>query len=90
MTTQKTIKDAIKSAMQIAGHPVTAREAYDTIIKNDLYHFGAKSPVSIVQAQLRKHCVGNSSKNASDTKHFEQAADGKFWFLDQPKKTKPS
>ena len=82
MDNNLTIKQAIKQAMTSAGHPLTAKEAYQNIVKNGLYEFNSTSPVSIVQTQLRRHTVGVESKASSTTKEFKQVGDSKYWLAD--------
>jgi restriction system protein len=73
-----TIKEAIKQSIIDAGHPLSAKEAYEHIQANDLYKFGAKNPVAIVQSQLRKHTEGLNLKTGSPTKIFRMTDDKRY------------
>jgi restriction system protein len=73
-----TIVEAIKKVMLAKGEPMTANEAYAAIVTQNLYEFHADDPVSIVRAQVRRHCEGLDFTTASATKHFRLVADGRF------------
>lgn len=53
-----TIVEALKIVM--AGHEegMTSREAYEKIIEQKLYSFPAKDPAAVVNAIIRRQCVG--------------------------------
>lgn len=73
------IVEAIKQVMSIAGKPLTISEAYEAIIKNDLYRFNADNPSHIVRNQIRRHCKRLDFPSSSPTKHFEELEDGKYF-----------
>lgn len=47
---KKTVRDAVVEAMRKVGLPLTAKEAYETIIKFDYYRFNAERPDNIVKS----------------------------------------
>ena len=81
-----TIKEAIKEAMRRKGKPMTAQEAYDAIIADDLYKFNAAIPSAIVRNEIRRHCLGVDIPSASRSKHFELKGSNLYYFLDAPVK----
>lgn len=65
-----TIVDAIKTVLSDTAEGLTAREIYDEIVKNNLYVFGAKNPLGVVNAQIRRRCVGLDFPTAYPIKIF--------------------
>lgn len=49
-----TIKEAIFKALKDLNKPVTSKEILEYIEKNNLYKFGAKNPIGVISAELRK------------------------------------
>lgn len=49
---------------------LTYKEAYDKIVENKLYNFGAKAPENVVNGKLRRHCEGLDFPSASPVKYF--------------------
>jgi hypothetical protein len=81
------IVEAIKEVMRIKGQPMTAKEAYQQIVKNNFYEFKAADPVHIVNGQIRKHCKGiPGQKSYSRTKHFISIEGNRYYFLDSPER----
>ena len=66
-----TIIESIKAVLNEYPDGLTSKEVYEKIIEKGLYSFGAKSPVSVVNGYLRKHCVGIVFPTASPIKHFK-------------------
>ncbi len=48
------IYEAATQVMRQSGRPMTAKEIYDAIIKEQLFKFEAKDPISVVNQTLRK------------------------------------
>lgn len=65
-----TIVDAIQKVLSDSSHPLTHKEVYELIIKNNHYEFGAKDPISVVRSKIRKHCYGLDFPSASPKKIF--------------------
>jgi restriction system protein len=65
---------------------MTAREAYDAIVDQNLYEFHAQDPAHVVQQQIRRYSEGIDFPTAEPTKHFKLVGENKFLPLEQPKK----
>ena len=52
---------------------LTSKQIYDEIIRQGLYSFGAENPVGVVNAQLRRRCIGLDFPTAYPIKFFEIA-----------------
>lgn len=65
-----TIVEAIRTVLQQAPDGLTAKEIYDEIIRNNLYSFGAKNPLGVVNSQIRRRCVGLDFPTAYPVKVF--------------------
>ena len=50
---------------------LTYKEAYEEILKRNLYEFSAKQPESAVNAKLRCHCEGLDFPGSSPVKYFK-------------------
>jgi hypothetical protein len=48
------IYEAATQVMRKSGQPMTSKEIYDAIIREQLFKFEAKEPVSVVNQTLRK------------------------------------
>lgn len=68
-----TIVEAIKAVLQQTPDGMTAKEIYDEIIENNLYTFGAKNPVGVVNSQIRRRCAGLDFPTAYPVKAFRIA-----------------
>lgn len=66
-----TIVEAIKKVLENKPEGMTASQIYDEIIAQDLYSFGAKSPISVVVGQIRRRCKGLDFPTAHPVKIFE-------------------
>lgn len=65
-----TIVEAIKKVLLSVNKSLTYKEIYEEIITQNLYSFKAKSPESIVNTALRRHCYGLDFPSSSPVKHF--------------------
>lgn len=66
-----TIVEAICIVLQDKKEGLTAKEIYSEIVKRELYAFGAKSPVSVVNSQIRRRCSGLDFPTAYPLKQFK-------------------
>ncbi|MBE6869154.1 MAG: restriction endonuclease [Ruminococcus albus] len=66
-----TIVEAIKTILKNHEEGLTAEEIYNHIIQNNLYKFGAMSPVSVVNSQIRCRCKGIDFPSAHNLKIFK-------------------
>jgi len=65
-----TIVEAIKHVLSNTPDGLTAKEIYDQIVDNNLYTFGAKNPLGVVNSQIRRRCVGLDFPTAYPVKVF--------------------
>ena len=73
-----TIMEAALKVMKAANKPMTAQEIYDHIRKEQLFEFGAKDPISILKAQLRRNSLGFTGKSASNKPTLKQLDDKRY------------
>ncbi|MCB1192133.1 MAG: hypothetical protein H7A23_12215 [Leptospiraceae bacterium] len=76
-----TIKQAIIKTMEKEGKPLTSQEVYNSIVKHNLYTFGAKDPKAVVNSEIRQHCEGLDLKTSKPEKLFKLEKDGKYSLL---------
>lgn len=55
---KRTIREAAIEALKRSGKPIPSNEIYQIIVEHDLYRFYAENPQSIVNGEIRRHCVG--------------------------------
>lgn len=65
-----TIAEAIKSVLSNYPDGLTSNEIYHKIIEKNLYSFGAKNPLGVVNSQIRRRCVGLDFPTAYHVKMF--------------------
>lgn len=66
-----TIVEAISYVLKKSKTGMTSTEIYKQIVKEELYTFGAKNPVSVVNNQIRRRCIGLDFPTAYPQKKFE-------------------
>ena len=49
---------------------MTSKEIYEAIVDQNLYTFGAKNPISVVNSQIRRRCLGLDFPTAYPVKMF--------------------
>lgn len=70
-----TILEAALKVLKSSSKPMSAQAIYDQICKERLFEFGAKDPLSILKAQLRRNSLGFTGKSASSKPTLKQLAD---------------
>lgn len=65
-----TIVEAIKNILIKYPDGLTTKGIYNEIIRLNLYNFGAKNPIGVVNGELRRHCVDLEFPTANPVKHF--------------------
>ena len=65
-----TIIEAIKEVLKFEPKGLSSVEIYQRIIDQNLYQFGAKNPVGVVNGEIRRHCIGLDFPTAYPVKHF--------------------
>lgn len=73
----------ITEVLQRAGRPLSPREIYEYIERENLYEFRSQNPAGIVRNQLRRHCIDIRHSCSSRTEYFTMNADGRFTTLPQ-------
>lgn len=66
-----TIVEAIIEILKTHSVGMTSLEIYNSIVEKGLYSFGAKDPVGVVNAQIRRRCKGLDFPTAYPVKTFE-------------------
>ena len=81
---KQTICSAAIEALEKNNKPLSAQSIFDYITKNNLYDFKAKSPLSILKSELRKHSEGITLPLKARVKYFQLLNDGNYWLKDKP------
>ena len=81
---KRTIREAALEALKRSGKPLSIKDIYNFIIKNDLYRFNAEDPANILKVEIRRHCEGIEFPTARPNKFFQVLLDGKYWIKDFP------
>jgi len=91
MSRPTTIAQAISQVLRENKDPMSPRGISDAIVfAAKLYTFKAQDPLSIVKAQLRRHCEGLNFPSARDVKYFAMASDGRYRLLPKPVRVPPT
>ena len=75
MKRDRTISEAIELVLKNSKVPMTDREIYEQVLKDGLYEFNAKDPLSVLRLEVRKHCLGIDFPSASPIKTFGFCSD---------------
>lgn len=70
-----TIIEAAIAVLSKAKDPLSAQAIYEEICMQNLFTFGAKKPVTVLQAELRRHSSGYTGKNPPLAPKLQQHAD---------------
>jgi len=73
-----TMLEAALLVLSKTNTPMSIDEIYAQILKDQLFTFGAKDPISILKAQLRKNTMGFEGKSAVDKPKLKQLENKKF------------
>lgn len=73
-----TILEAAIKVLKSTNKPMTAQEIYEQICKEKLFSFGAKDPVAILKAQLRRNSLGFTGKSTNSKPSLKQHPDKTF------------
>ena len=79
-----TIIEAVLAVMREANKPLSAAEVYDGILRRGLYKFGAKDPLNLVRAQMRRHSVSYERPAGATTRYLEKVDKDRFVMLKHP------
>jgi len=67
-----TIIEAVLEVLKTENKPLSAEEVYNLICKRNLYSFGAKDPLSVVRAEIRRHSVGFTGKTKASSARVKE------------------
>ena len=73
-----TIIEAALKVLKTENRPLNAEEIYNLICKGNLYSFGAKDPLSIVRAELRRHSVDFTGKTKAPQSKVKEDAQKRY------------
>lgn len=71
MKRDRIISEAIELVLKNSKVPMTDREIYEKVLRDGLYEFNAKDPLSVLRLEVRKHCLGIDFPSASPIKTFK-------------------
>ncbi len=81
-----TIIESIKKVMIEAAKPLTDKEIYTLIKKDNLHPIPAKDPLHIVKTTIRRHCLGLDFPSSKKVKYFKivenKRGSSKYFLLD--------
>jgi restriction system protein len=73
-----TIIEAAMQVLKAENRPLNAEEVYDLICKRNLYSFGAKDPLSIVRAELRRYSIGFTGKTKAPSAKVKEDSSKRY------------
>ena len=76
-----TIASSALEVLESVAKPMSKEEIYGHIIERDLFQFGAKKPINVLNVELNRHCEGTSYSQASSSKLFGKSKAGLFFAL---------
>lgn len=85
-----TIIESVVQVMKTAGTSMTPAEVLEAIQQLGLYDFKTKTPMSVLRAQMRIHCVGYATAAGARVRYLEALADNRFALLSKPVVVGPS
>ncbi len=77
------IYEAAVSALNIVGKPAKVDVIYSTIVENNFYIFGSKTPLSALRVTLDRHCSNKSISQMHKDRFFYKHSDGSYELLDE-------
>ena len=76
-----TIIEAAISVLSKTNDPLSAQTIYEEICRQNLFTFGAKKPLTVLQAELRRHSSGYTGKNPPLAPKLQQHADKTYTLM---------
>lgn len=76
-----TIIEAAIAVLAKAKEPMSAQTIYKEICQQNLFTFGAKKPLAVLQAELRRHSSGYAGKNPPAAAKLQQHSDKTYSLL---------
>lgn len=78
---KRTIVEAAVEALLKIGRAATLDEIYSRIVEDELYVFGAKSPVSVLRVTMDRHCFNKAFSKMSKERFFSKSDSGEYHLL---------
>lgn len=85
MTSDRTIADAAKQALEQLGRPASIPDIYETILKLNLYAFNTAHPEHVLRTTIRRHTSDIQRVDASALTLFEMVGDEVYCLADERK-----
>ena len=76
-----TIASAALEVLESLSKPMSKEEIYGYIIEGNLFQFGPKKPVNVLNVELNRHCEETGYSNASSNNLFGKTNAGLFFSL---------
>lgn len=82
---EHTITSAALEVLEATSQSMSKEEIYGHIIERNLFYFGAKKPISVLNVELNRHCENTEYTHASLNKVFGKTTNGLFYALSSKK-----
>jgi hypothetical protein len=79
-----TIIESIVQVMTTAATPMTPKEVLEAIRRLNLYAFKTKTPMSVVRAQMRIHCIDYAAAAGARVRYLDALSNNRFALLPKP------
>ncbi|MCL1060685.1 hypothetical protein MK852_00785 [Shewanella benthica] len=76
-----TIASAALDVLESVAKPMSKEEIYGHIIERNLFQFGAKQPINVLNVELNRHCEGTEYSQVSSNNFFGKISAGLFYAL---------
>ena len=80
-----TIASAALEVLEATSQSMSKEEIYGYIIDRNLFNFGAKKPISVLNVELNRHCKDSEYSHSSSNKIFGKTSNGLFYALSAKK-----
>lgn len=80
-----TIASAALEVLEATSQSMSKEEIYGHIIDRNLFSFGAKKPISVLNVELNRHCKDTDYSHSSSNKIFGKTSNGLFYALSAKK-----
>lgn len=80
-----TIASAALEVLEATSQSMSKEEIYGHIIERNLFNFGAKKPISVLNVELNRHCKDTDYSHSALNKIFGKTSNGLFYALSAKK-----
>ena len=80
-----TIASAALEVLESTSQSMSKEEIYGHIIDRNLFNFGAKKPISVLNVELNRHCKDSEYSHSVSNKIFGKTSNGLFYALSAKK-----